>query len=102
MGRSFSATDLLAAALGTCIATNIDRVAVRHAIPLAAIEVAVTKELATRPKRITKLDVLIRIAVPVATGVAARLRRAAESCVVHRSLHPELAVGITIEGGQRG
>ena len=95
-GAAFSATDLVAAALGVCIATNVDAVAERHGIPVDAIETRVDKALALAPKRIARLDVTVTIGVAVADDVLARLERAAEHCAVHRSLHPDVAVEIRV------
>lgn len=96
-GRSFSATDLLAAALGVCIATNIDSVAVRHHVPLDALTVRVKKELSQSPKRVASLEVTISVAAYLSSAVLARLERAASSCTVKRSLHPEVAVTVRFE-----
>jgi putative redox protein len=91
-GRSFSATDLLAAALGACMATSIDRVAERHGIPLDALMVSVEKTLANAPKRVARLAVTITVAAPIDPALGDRLRHAAESCPVHRSLHPDVEI----------
>lgn len=94
-GKSFSATDLMAAALGVCIATNIDAVAVKYEIPLEAVEIKVQKTLSKSPKRIASLSVQIFINVPLPLEVLRRLQNAAKNCAVHRSLHPELKVEIS-------
>ena len=95
-GRSFSATDLLAAALGACIATNIDGVAVRHGIPLEGLEVRVEKSLSREPKRVDRLVVSIDLGMPVSSEVRQRIERAAEHCPVHRSLHPDVIVMVGV------
>lgn len=97
-GRAFSATDLLASALGACIATSIDRVALRNGISLEGISIEVNKELSQEPKRVKRLAVCIDIAATVSDAVTRKLLRAARSCPVHRSLHPEIAVEITLTG----
>lgn len=96
-GESFSATDLLAAALGVCIATNIDSVADRHGIPLDALSLTVEKTLTVEPKALKALSVTVHSAVAIPEDVLLRLRRAASHCIVHRSLHPDVAVSITFE-----
>jgi putative redox protein len=100
-GASFSATDLLAAALGVCIATNVDVVAERHGLPLDALSLSVDKTLASDPKRLEALAVVVRSAVPVPGDLLARLERAAHHCVVHRSLHPDVRVTIAFEAPAR-
>jgi putative redox protein len=96
-GVSFSATDLLAAALGVCIATNIDTVADRHGIPPDALSLAVDKTLANNPKRIEALAVTISSRVPIAEDVRLRLERTASHCLVHHSLHPDIRVTVTFQ-----
>jgi putative redox protein len=94
LGGAFSSTDLLAAALGSCIATNLEPVALRHAVPLEAFEISVEKRLAVEPKRIEALAVEVHLRQPVPPPVLTRLERAAHHCLVHRSLSPDVAVTI--------
>src|SRR5688572_1392210 len=89
-GGAFSSTDLVAAALGSCIATNLGPVAERHSYPLDAIAINVTKGLTEAPRRIARLDVRIRFAAAAAPDLRARFQQAASSCTVSRSLHPDL------------
>lgn len=91
---SFSATDLLAAALGVCIATNIDKIADRHDIPLKTMKFQVKKELSDKPKQISMLQVSIHVNVKVPGDIQRRIERAAHACLVHRSLHPDLNVTV--------
>ena len=50
-GQSFSPTDLVATALGTCLLTIMGIVAQKHDIDLSGATVHVTKEMATAPIR---------------------------------------------------
>lgn len=93
-GGAFSSTDLLAAALGSCIATNIEPVALRHGLSLDAFEVSVDKRLRESPKAIESLQVGIRITSPVRDDILERLKRAAGYCLVHRSLSESVEVAI--------
>jgi uncharacterized OsmC-like protein len=93
-GASFSATDLLAAALGVCIATNIDKIADRHGIPLDALSVTVDKTLSQKPKRVAALLITVQSTVAIPSEIVQRLERAASHCGVHRSLHPDVQVTI--------
>ena len=96
-GGAFSSTDLVAAALGSCIATNLGPLAERHGIPLDAIRLAVRKQLTPPPKRIGRLEVTVRISTPLTADQRARFESAAASCTVHRSLHPDLVCAIRFE-----
>lgn len=91
-GDGFSATDLLAAALGSCIGSNIEPVALRHDVPLDAVHLTVDKRLCRSPKRIESLKVTIDLRAPVSADVLTRLKRAADQCVVHRSLSSDVSV----------
>lgn len=95
-GGGFSATDLLAGALAACTATSIDSVAHRHGILLNDITISVTKEMATRPNRIARLSLIIELPAVTSDDVITRIERAARSCVVHKSLHPNVSVDIKI------
>lgn len=95
-GSSFSSTDLLAAALGSCIATDLEPVAERHGVTPESIIVRVTKALTVRPKKLRSLEVEVEVSGTVADGVLVRLERAAQHCLVHRSLHGDIDVRITI------
>lgn len=96
-GDGFSSTDLLAAALGSCIASNLEPVATRHDVPLEALRVNVDKRLDTAPKRIESLAVTISVTCNPAPSVVTRLERAAHQCVVHRALSPEVEVTIRLD-----
>jgi putative redox protein len=94
-GESFSPTDLVATALGSCMATIMGIFAERHSIDLRGMAVRVRKEMITAPvRRIGKLAVEIR--VPLAKDHPHReaLERAALSCPVHQSVHPDIAMPI--------
>jgi uncharacterized OsmC-like protein len=95
-GGAFSSTDLLAAALGSCIATNIEPVARRHDVPLDAIGIGVEKRLGSSPKRIESVAVRVRVEPDVPAAVIARFERAADLCLVHRSLSPDISVTIDV------
>jgi len=99
-GESFSPTDLVATALGTCMLTIMGIAARTLNIDIAGATAAVEKEMtATPPRRIQRLAV--RIHVPHATSPADRekLERAAHTCPVHKSLHPDVQIPIEFTWG---
>ena len=94
-GESFSPTDLVATALGTCMATIMGIYAERHGIDLRGMSVRVRKEMVTAPvRRIGKLAVEIR--APISSNHPHReaLERAAISCPVHQSVHPDIELPV--------
>ena len=95
-GDSFSATDLVAAGLGACIATSVQAVTAPGGIPDSRVSVTVRKHLSPSPKRICALDVIIRIREALDADQRGRILAAARSCPVHRSLHPEIGIEIDL------
>ena len=79
-GESFSPTDLVATALGTCIATTMDIVA---------------KHMVSEPtRRIGKLEVAIDMPRQLSAEQRALMERTAHTCPVAESLSPAIEVPI--------
>lgn len=92
-GTSFSPTDLVATALGTCVLTILGLVAERHAVDLRGTTVRVTKEMITQPvRRIGSLRTVVTVPKGAVeeSSMRERLEAAARKCPVHQSLHPEI------------
>jgi putative redox protein len=93
-GGAFSSTDLVAAALGSCIATNLGPIAERHSIDFDRFQLRVVKHISPQPRRISRLEVRIRVTGVIPDDLRRRFEAAAHACTVHRSLHPELEAPI--------
>src|SRR5688572_3727308 len=79
-GESFSPTDLVATALGTCMATVMGIFAERHEIDLRGMTVSVTKEMTTQGiRRIARLTVDIHVPLPASHQYRDALERAAHT-----------------------
>ena len=90
-GERFSPTDLVGAALGTCMATIMGILARRKGISLEGMKIKVAKTMsATPPRRIAKLETHIHMPLPADHPERASLERGALTCPVHQSLHPEI------------
>lgn len=99
-GASFSPTDLVATALGTCMMTIMGIVADRHQLKLEGATVTVGKEMITAPaRRIGRLVVEIHVPGEFNDEQRKLLENAAHTCPVHKSLHPEIEVPITFRWG---
>jgi putative redox protein len=97
-GESFSPTDLVATALGGCMATIMGIVAQRHDIDLEGMEVEVTKEMsADTPRRISRLTTTIRVPLPADHPKRTLLENGALTCPVHHSLHPDIDKPVTFD-----
>lgn len=95
--RSFSPTQLLAAAVASCILTLLGMVARRHGLSLADAQVRVTADVANgRGRRIRRLSSVVSLPageVPPG-GMRARIEAAAARCPLHQSLHPDIEAPI--------
>jgi putative redox protein len=92
-GAAFSPTDLVAAALGTCMATIMGIVAQRNQLDLRGLKIQVLKEMAADPaRRIGALHTRLVFPSGRRYGPAdrAELEAAAKACPVKQSLHPDV------------
>jgi len=96
-GEAFSPTDLVAAALGSCMVTIMGIVAERGKLDISGTQVHVEKHMIQQPvRRIGELRV--RIAIPkekaekLTVDDRLKLETAAKACPVHKSLHPEIQI----------
>lgn len=94
--NGFSSTDLVAVALGTCIATSIEPLLERHGIDPGAVEMDVEKTLAKKPRGIAGIAVVVRLPPGISDAVRTRVARAASSCVVSRLLHGRTEVQVRV------
>ncbi len=86
-GESFSPTDLVATALGSCMLTIMGIVADRHDWDLSGASVQVQKAMSKEgPRRIEELSVHIRIAGDFEPAARKALEAAALGCPVHATL----------------
>jgi len=94
-GEAFSPTDLVAAALGSCMLTVMGIAAARHNIDLKGTKVDVSKEMITAPvRRIGSISVTLHMAPGIPPDKRTMLEAAAHSCPVHKSLHPDVQTPI--------
>jgi putative redox protein len=100
-GASFSPTDLVATALGTCVATTMGIVAARHDLPLTGMRVTVQKTMVADPvRRIGKLTTVIHIPVDPGEEHRQRLETAASHCPVHKSLADSVEAPLVFRWGR--
>jgi putative redox protein len=92
-GESFSPTDLVASALGGCMATVMGIVARRKEIPLEGMKVRVRKFMSEdQPRRIARLELDMEMPLKESHPERRLLESAARGCPVHHSLHPDILV----------
>ena len=99
-GESFSPTDLVGTALGTCMLTIMGIQAERMGVDLGGTTVIVQKEMIADPlRRIGKLAVQFNIPAKLGAEDRQKLENAARTCPVHKSLSPAVQVPITFNWG---
>ena len=98
LGRSFSPTDLLGAALGSCTLTIMGIYAQRHNIDMTGATAQILKEAVADPvRRVGKVSVEIKLPKSVPVDQRDALERAGRTCPVSQSLHPNTTQVVTIE-----
>jgi putative redox protein len=98
--ESFSPTDLVAAALGTCMLTVMGLTARHLKLDMSGATAHVEKAMASAPvRRIETLTVKIHVPLVLSDDQKRKLEAAAHSCPVHKSLHPDVAMPIEFRWG---
>ena len=97
-GEAFSPTDLVSTALGSCMMTVMGIVAERHQWDLVGSTFAVQKHMSTEaPRRIAQIDVTFTLPATLTPTERTLLERAAHTCPVGLSLHPDVRQNIVFE-----
>jgi putative redox protein len=90
-GEAFSPTDLLGAALVTCIITTMDIAARGRGWRLGSVGGDVVKVMASAPRRVQRLEVeIVFTDCPLDAAQRATMEEIALNCPVAKSLHPDL------------
>lgn len=97
-GESFSPTDLVATALGSCMATVMGIHGRKHQINLKGLEWSTQKSMSSHPRKIHRIK--IRFSWPSPTGSKEeldRLKEIALTCPVALSLSPKILQDIQFD-----
>lgn len=90
-GERYSPTDLVATALGTCMMTIMGIFSDRNDIDMTGTKVRVEKHMTPEsPRRIARLVVDIEVPLPEDHPQRRAIEKAAVTCPVHLSLHPDI------------
>jgi len=97
-GEYFSPTDLVAAALGSCMLTIMGIEANKLGIDITGTSAKVTKKMGINPRRIVALDVEINITNPkIIENNKMLLENAARNCPVAKSINPNIEQNINFK-----
>jgi putative redox protein len=99
-GESFSPTDLVATALGSCMLTIMGIVAAERGWDLAGADLTVTKHMLADPRRrVGKLEVAMRVPGEFGEQERELLVAAARSCPVAQSISDRIEVALDVRWG---
>jgi putative redox protein len=94
-GKSFSPTDLVAAAYGSCVMTTIAIVAERSGLSVEGMHMRVEKHMQSEPRRIGNIPLTVHMPRALSEQDRQKLERAGLACPVHKSLHPDVKAEIS-------
>lgn len=96
-GERFSPSDLVATALGACMLTIMGMRASEMEVDLKGVKIEVEKIMKQDPRRIGGINLTFHF--PASLSLTERqkqiLEKAAHTCPVIYSIHPDIAVGVT-------
>lgn len=90
-GEAFSPTDLLSASLGSCMLTVMGIAARTHHIDMDGTTISITKLMVSNPRKVS--EIIIEFKIPgknYSDKEKIILEKAALSCPVALSLHPDI------------
>ncbi|MFW6058850.1 MAG: OsmC family protein [Phycisphaeraceae bacterium] len=95
-----SPSDLLAAALGSCMVQTLAIAArVKFDLELRDITVRITSDFDEKTHLYRRIDLTFDIPQDVPEDLRPRLERSAGRCPVHKSLHPDIEISATYNWG---
>ena len=93
-GEAFSPTDTVATALASCLLTIMGIKARDLNIDITKTSAEVTKVMASNPRRISEIEITVNFTKSYDRRIKKILEKAALTCPVSNSLHPDLKQNI--------
>ncbi|MEM7380631.1 MAG: OsmC family protein [Bacteroidota bacterium] len=90
LGQAFSPTDTVATALASCMLTVMGIKARGLDVDLKGSNAEITKHMASDPRRISGIDILLRLPSDVSDKNKTILEHTANTCPVIQSIHPDI------------
>lgn len=94
-GEAFSPTDLVGAALGSCVLTTMAIYGEKNGFDITGASFQVTKKMKLEPRKIHELTLEITLPESLTQDQRSALEPIAHACPVARSLHPDLLIPVT-------
>ncbi len=98
-GAAFSPTDTVATGLASCMLTVMGIKANQMEVEIEGATAEVTKTMASDPRRISKIKVVLHFPSELSKKEQTILERTANTCPVHYSLHPDIEKDIIFNWG---
>ena len=89
-GEAFSPTDTVATGLASCMLTVMGIKARDLEVDLKGATAEVTKHMASNPRRIIKIEVIMALPGGISEKNRKILEHTGNTCPVHHSLHPDI------------
>ena len=94
-GEAFSPTDTVATGLASCMLTVMGIKARDLEVDLTGSYAEVTKIMASNPRRISKIGVVLHMSTSPDEKIKTKLEQTAKACPVLYSLHPDIEKDVT-------
>lgn len=94
-GEAFSPTDTVANALGACMVSIMGIKAMQMGLDMVGSTVEVTKVMQAEPRKIAKIGIVINMKLDADDKTRTIFERAAMTCPVFLSLHPDIEKEVT-------
>ena len=99
-GEAFSPTDTIASALGSCMLTVMGiKAQTMEGVTIEGATALVTKTMSSNPRRISKIEVVLKFPVKLESKTQKILENTGNTCPVHYSIHPDIEKVITYHWG---
>ncbi|MGY0391996.1 OsmC family protein [Bizionia sp. KMM 8389] len=93
-GDAFSPTDTVATGLANCMMTVMGIKARDLGYDMTGTKAEVTKTMASNPRRISKIEIILNFPVPADDKTRKILENTGTTCPVYYSLHPDIEKNI--------
>lgn len=96
-GERFSPTDSLCVALATCMLTTMGIKANDMGVNIDGAKADVTKHMASDPRRVSGIDVAVKLPKQKEEKTQIILERTGTNCPVAKSIHPDIKLNISYD-----
>jgi uncharacterized OsmC-like protein len=100
--KGMTPVELMNAALGACVGVYVVNFIKRRGIETQGLTIAVDWEKANDPTRVSKIKVQVDFPQGFPSNLEYSIKRVAEGCTVHNTLHGNPEIEISLSGKMEG